>query len=115
MRTPMIERHEQALRALWSEVPSETKERWGDEYFNEKMARTVKNPFILSAEMPHKVVKVLRHAVMSTAPLIRYRPGWQSSLFFFPLSMLPAWIADYILIKSNASKVLPAGLLEQQD
>ncbi len=66
-------------------------------------------------ENPHKVVKVLRHAVMNTAPLIRYRPGWQSSLFFFPLSMLPAWIADYILIKSNNSKVDPAGLIEQQN
>ena len=115
MRTPMIEGHEQTRRALWSELPVETKERWGDEFFNENLKQTVKHPFILSAEMPHKVVKVLRHAVMSTAPRIRYRPGWQSSLFFFPLSMLPAWIADYVLIKLRNSQVLPAGLLEQQD
>jgi len=51
---------------------------------------------------------------MNTAPCIRYRPGWQSKLFFFPLSMLPAWMADYILIKTRGLDTLPAGIIKQQ-
>jgi hypothetical protein len=69
---------------------------------------------MLNAENPRKVVQALHHAVINSAPRIRYRPGWQSSLFFFPLSMLPSWIADFILIKTRAMDISPAGLLEQQ-
>ncbi|CAF3493699.1 unnamed protein product, partial [Rotaria sp. Silwood2] len=42
-----------------------------------------------------KVVRALQHAVINTVPHIRYRPGWQSSLIFFPLSNLPAWMIDW--------------------
>ena len=33
-------------------------------------------------ENPMKVVRNIEHAVMNTKPEIRYRPGWQSKLFF---------------------------------
>jgi NAD(P)-dependent dehydrogenase (short-subunit alcohol dehydrogenase family) len=115
MRTPIIEGHEQVLRSLWTEVDADTRRRWGDEYFQAILTKTTKNSFILSAEMPYKVVRSLRHAVMNSVPRIRYRPGWQSTLFFFPLSMLPAWIADYVMIKTSGITVLPAGLVDQQD
>jgi len=51
---------------------------------------------------------------MNSVPRIRYRPGWQSSLFFFPLSTLPAWIADFILVQTRGLDVQPAGLMEQR-
>jgi len=69
---------------------------------------------MINAENPTKVLKALRHAVMNTVPRIRYRPGWQSSLFFFPLAMLPAWVVDYFFVKVRRSLV-PAGLIKQQN
>ncbi|CAF1030538.1 unnamed protein product [Adineta ricciae] len=115
MRTPIIEGHEHQCRELWAAVDSETKSRWGDEFFNSFVESVPKNPFILNAENPTKVVKSLRHAVTNTVPRIRYRPGWQAKLLFFPLSMLPAWLADWCLKKSVKVSVSPASLLEQRD
>jgi NAD(P)-dependent dehydrogenase (short-subunit alcohol dehydrogenase family) len=115
MRTPYIEEHENALRDLWKGLDDDTRNRWGENFYNNFSAHALKNPFIVNAENPQKVVKVLRHAVMNSAPLIRYRPGWQSSLFFFPLSVLPSWLADIVLIKTRGLDIKPAGLLEQHD
>lgn len=113
MRTPIIEGHEHALRDLWDKLPTEVRERWGEEFLNHLAEHTAKNPFRINAENPAKVVKALRHAVMNSEPRIRYRPGWQSSLFFFPLSMLPAWIADYVVIHLRGLTVPPAGVIYQ--
>ena len=113
MRTPIIEGHEHALKELWSGLHRDTQERWGEDFLHLLSSRTAKNPFILNAENPHKVIKALQHAVMNSAPRIRYRPGWQSSLFFFPLSMLPAWLADYFMSHLRGINVPPAGILKQ--
>ncbi|UJR36666.1 hypothetical protein I4U23_029383 [Adineta vaga] len=114
MRTPIIEGLDHKHRELWSEADNETKSRWGDEFFESYTESFQKNPFILNAENPMKVVKSLRHAVTNSVPLIRYRPGWQAKFLFFPLSMLPAWIADLFLKKTRKVTILPAGILEQQ-
>lgn len=114
MRTPILEGHDRESREVWSKLDEDTKARWGEDFFHDFINYFDVNPFIVNAENPQKVVKALRHAVMNTAPLIHYRPGWQSSLFFFPVSMLPAWLADIILIKTRGENVLPAGLVKQQ-
>ncbi|CAF4940049.1 unnamed protein product, partial [Rotaria magnacalcarata] len=54
----------------------------------------INSPFIRYSEDPDKFIRVLEQAVISTIPHIRYRPGWQSSLFFYPLSILPCWLVD---------------------
>jgi hypothetical protein len=53
------------------------------------------------AEDPMKAVRALEHAVMNTAPHIRYRPDWQSSAFFFPLAIVSAWIDDWVVNQSD--------------
>lgn len=115
MRTPIIEGHEHAVRDVWSKLDEDTRKRWGEKYFHGYISQMTRNPLVMNAENPQKVVKVLCHAVMNSVPRIRYRPGWQSKLFFFPLSMLPAWFADYVLIQIKDSAIAPAGLLDQQD
>jgi NAD(P)-dependent dehydrogenase (short-subunit alcohol dehydrogenase family) len=114
MRTAIIEGHDHVLREIWGGLVDDTKTRWGEDFYNNLLVHTAKNPLILNAENPQKVVKALRHAVMNTVPRIRYRPGWQSSLFLFPLSMLPAWIADHVLATIKGLDIQPAGIIEQQ-
>jgi NAD(P)-dependent dehydrogenase (short-subunit alcohol dehydrogenase family) len=114
MRTPYIEGHELTFSDLWTQLDHDTRERWGENFFHSFSTSVLKNPLLLNAENPQKVVKALRHAVMNSAPQIRYRPGWQSSFFFFPLSILPAWMADFVLIKSRGLDASPTGLLKQK-
>jgi NAD(P)-dependent dehydrogenase (short-subunit alcohol dehydrogenase family) len=113
MRTPMIQGHNPFVRNLWNNLSTDVKDRWGEEFFNAEIKQVAANVFIRNAENPNKVVQALRHAVMNTAPRIRYRPGWQSSLFFFPLSMAPTWLVDLFMTKISGSGVLPAGIRKQ--
>jgi hypothetical protein len=113
MRTPIIEGHVETMRKMWSELSIDIKNRWGENYFHNLMNKRLNNLFIHFAENPIKVVFALQHAVMSTTPGIRYRPGWQSSLLFFPLSMIPAWITDLVLDKARGPNVTPAGVSKQ--
>jgi hypothetical protein len=109
----MTEGVEHIIRNIWLESPIEARERWGEEFFNNSLKLTLYSPFVRYAENPEKVVRVIEHAIMSTTPQIRYRPGWQSKLFFFPLSLLPVWLVDKML--SLASSVHPAGVKYQSN
>jgi NAD(P)-dependent dehydrogenase (short-subunit alcohol dehydrogenase family) len=114
LRTPIIQGHDRLLRELWKGLPFDVRERWGEEFLNDLIAKSVTNsPFINNAEDPMKVVRALQHAVMNTEPCIRYRPDWQGKLIFFPASMLPAWLTDLILLKLASPSILPAGVNNQ--
>jgi NAD(P)-dependent dehydrogenase (short-subunit alcohol dehydrogenase family) len=113
MRTPIIEGHIETMRNMWDKLPVDVKDRWGENYLKNLIRKRSNNIFIYLAENPIRVVRALQHAVANTVPHIRYRPGWQSSLLFFPLSMIPAWLTDFILDKGRGSNVTPAGVHQQ--
>jgi hypothetical protein len=72
------------------QLADDVRERWSEEYLKKQLERTKLNILLKYAENPIKVVRALQHAVISTAPRIRYRPGWPSKFVYFPLSMIPA-------------------------
>lgn len=113
MRTPIIEKHDQALLDSRTRLSDDVRQRWGDVFLQEQLKKTKTNILLKYAENPMKVVRALQHAVISTAPRIRYRPGWQSSLFFFPLSMIPTELADLFLAKTRGLSVVPLGVEKQ--
>ncbi|CAF0988860.1 unnamed protein product [Rotaria sordida] len=113
MRTPIIEGHIQTMRKMWDALSNDVKDRWGKEYFNNLINKRTNNIFIHFAENPVKVVQAIQHAVINTKPCIRYRPGWQSSLLFFPLSMIPTWITDLLMDTIRGQNVIPAGVHKQ--
>jgi NAD(P)-dependent dehydrogenase (short-subunit alcohol dehydrogenase family) len=113
MRTPIIEAPVPPFSEFWNSLSSDVQERWGEEFFKARHSKLGKNGILKYAEDPIKVVRALQHAVMDTAPHIRYRPGIQSSLIFFPISMLPAGIADYLLRKLIKSTHIPASVQKQ--
>jgi NAD(P)-dependent dehydrogenase (short-subunit alcohol dehydrogenase family) len=112
MKTSIIEGHDISLRALWDELTKDVKDRWGEEHLNHQIELS-SNFFVKHAENPRKVVNALKHAVMNTAPRIRYRPGWQSSIFMFTLSRCPAWFADFIFKMISIKAAIPAGVRNQ--
>jgi len=113
MRTPILRKHGQAGRQVRAQLSADVKERWGDEFFEYRFEKAKPNYLVKLAEDPIKVVRVLQHAVMSTAPCIRYRPGWQAKLVWFPLSIIPAWLADFYFEKMGGSPILPIGVNKQ--
>jgi NAD(P)-dependent dehydrogenase (short-subunit alcohol dehydrogenase family) len=111
MRTPIIEGIKKPFSEFWAALPSDVQERWGEKFLEERHKKA--QDTIKIAEDPIKVVRALQHAVMNTAPHIRYRPGWQSGIVMFPISMLPAWITDWLLINLDKSTILPASVAKQ--
>ncbi|CAF1306120.1 unnamed protein product [Adineta steineri] len=113
MRTAMTEGMEDSLKNIWHELSTDIQERWGEQFFNDSLKMIMTSPFIKYSECPSKVIRVLDHAITSTTPRIRYRPGLQSSYFFFPLSLLPAWLVDKLL--SQAFRTSPTGVKNQSN
>ena len=114
MRTAIVEGHDKSLQSLWSGLTDEVKNRWGQETLDQQVREVQKNIFMKAAEDPQRVVQVLKHAVMNTAPRIRYRPGWQSSYVMFPLSRGPAWLVDWLMIRPSLRGAPPAGVLKRR-
>jgi retinol dehydrogenase-16 len=113
MRTPIIEGHDQRMSKLWTDLPSDVQERWGEDFLKTQSKKLSDNFFYRQAEDPNKVVQALQHAVINSKPEIRYRPGWLAKLFFLPLSIVPAWLADLVLIGGMKSNLQPTGVGKQ--
>ncbi|CAF1345099.1 unnamed protein product [Rotaria sp. Silwood1] len=113
MRTPIIKGDGKSFADFWSQLSNDVQERWGENFLKTGFNTIKDSPFLKHAEDPTKVVQALQHAVMNTVPHIRYRPGWQSSLIFFPVSNLPAWIVDWLLSKLDQSTDVPASVNKQ--
>jgi NAD(P)-dependent dehydrogenase (short-subunit alcohol dehydrogenase family) len=111
MRTPIIDGMAEKMGALWIDhIDNKTKERWGETYFSEWLTQGTKMA-TQTADDPMKVVRAVCHAVTSSKPHLRYRPGWQSSLVCFPLSMAPAWLVDLFIGLGQRKMALPSGVL----
>jgi 11-cis-retinol dehydrogenase len=113
MKTPIIKKHLENVGAVKMQLTADARERWGDEFFTCYFNKMKDNILVKFTEDPIKVVRVLQHAVTSTAPRIRYRPGWQSKFVYFPLSIIPAWLADVYYVKTRTLPVQPASVSKQ--
>lgn len=113
MRTPIIGKHAQNMREVSMQLPIEVQERWGEEFFTAVHENSKKNILVKWAEDPIKVVRAIEHAIINTQPSIRYKPGWQSKFIWYPLSIIPAWLADFYFIKTRSTSVPPAGTKKQ--
>ncbi|UJR14373.1 hypothetical protein I4U23_001369 [Adineta vaga] len=112
MRTTISEGLEDRLRNIWLELSTDVRQRWGEEFFDVLLKFVIHSPFIKYRECASKVIRALNHAIISRQPQIRYRPGWQSSLVFFPLSILPDWLLDKLIALGFGER--PAGLSHQR-
>jgi 11-cis-retinol dehydrogenase len=107
LRTAMTDGYEENLRKLWNELSSDVQERWGLDFLNNLITQAINSPFIMHADDPYKVVQAIQHAVTSTNPHIRYRPGWQAKLIF-TLYWFPVFLIDKLLAK--ATSFIPLGV-----
>ncbi|CAF1406551.1 unnamed protein product [Adineta ricciae] len=114
LRTPIIQGHDRLLQDLWNKLEPKKRENWGEEFFNDLVDKSVRqNLCIKLAEDPMKVVRALQHAVMNSKPYIRYRPDLQGKFLFQPLSMLPSWLTDFLMMKMLSTPIQPVGVHNQ--
>lgn len=90
-----------SLEKVWDKLPEEIKEEYGHDYLdkvNELMLKTL-------AKLPDtdlmKVVGCMEHAISAVHPRTRYSPGWDAKFFWLPLSYMPTFIADHLLLKDT--------------
>lgn len=64
------------------------------------------NKFMLenASRQLHWVVDAYYHAITARWPRLRYRCGWDSILFWIPISFLPTELADWIFRKMTMDR-----------
>ncbi|XP_075055526.1 retinol dehydrogenase 16-like [Mixophyes fleayi] len=92
-----IETTLQSLHDIWSEVPQWNKDSYGQQYFQD-YCRFIH--YKLSRCNPHitQVTDCMEHALTAVHPWTRYSAGWITKLFYLPVSYLPTFMSDYLLI-----------------
>ncbi|XP_075055527.1 retinol dehydrogenase 7-like [Mixophyes fleayi] len=101
-QTPMtlsIDGHVNNLKRLWDNLPATVKESYGENYY-EQYVKAMTGLFRNASPKVHKVTDCMEHALTAVYPWTRYAPGWDSKLYYLPLSYLPTVISDYLLCRS---------------
>ncbi|KAM5180600.1 uncharacterized protein ACMZJ9_001096 [Mantella aurantiaca] len=94
------ERHMKDVQHLWQKLPENIKELFGEEYYQ----YCVKGLLSLIDKSNPKIYKVadcMEHALTAVHPWTRYSSGWDSKLYYLPMSYLPTAISDYLICRSS--------------
>ncbi|CAF1416777.1 unnamed protein product [Adineta steineri] len=97
MRTSFIDDIEKKIRNSWNHLSTGNQQRYGDYFLNNTILQSINSGIVISAENPDIVIQATQHAVSNTKPFIRYRPGWQSKMFFLVSQLFPSDIMDSFL------------------
>ncbi|KAM8977538.1 retinol dehydrogenase 7-like [Pelodytes ibericus] len=97
-QTPMVKagQHKADLKLLWESLPAETKECYGEQYYKQYL-NSLEQLVGTASPSLYKVTDCMEHALTAVYPWTRYSVGWDSKLYYLPLSYLPTVFTDYIL------------------
>ncbi|XP_032770072.1 short-chain dehydrogenase/reductase family 9C member 7 [Rattus rattus] len=84
------------MKKLWDRLPQETRDSYGEEYFQTYTDKLV-NLMRTAEPRISDVTNSMEHAIVSRSPRIRYNPGLDVKLLYIPLSKLPTPVTDFIL------------------
>ncbi|EDL24531.1 orphan short chain dehydrogenase/reductase [Mus musculus] len=76
---------ESRMKKLWDRLPQETRDSYGEEYFQTSEPRI------------SDVTNSMEHAIVSRSPRIRYNPGLDVKFLYLTLAKLPTPVTDFIL------------------
>ncbi|MEE6471629.1 hypothetical protein FKM82_009320 [Ascaphus truei] len=99
--TPMAvsEPHKQYLKRLWENLPAEVKKDYGELYY-QKWVQNLGDLLATGSSKLYRVTDCMEHALIAVYPWTRYSAGWDSKLFYIPVSYLPTILSDYVLCRS---------------
>ncbi|XP_053227973.1 retinol dehydrogenase 7-like [Podarcis raffonei] len=99
-KTPIASNALEHFQTVWSQVPSDIRDCYGQQYF-EQCRKSFQELIDGCSNKFHLVTDCIEHALTSCSPRTRYSPGWDAKLFYLPVSYLPTTIADYVLTHSG--------------
>uniref|UniRef100_A0A8C6S9S8 Dehydrogenase/reductase 9 n=1 Tax=Neogobius melanostomus TaxID=47308 RepID=A0A8C6S9S8_9GOBI len=90
-----------SVASIWEKLPQDVKDDYGPHYLDQVIKQVRVEVARMSDADLMKVVNCMEHAVSAVRPRLRYSPGWDAKLFWLPLSYMPSWISDYIMISQS--------------
>ncbi|XP_034059854.1 retinol dehydrogenase 5-like [Gymnodraco acuticeps] len=85
------------LRRLWTRLPQEVKDSYGETYLEDYVKAQEFSMGILCSPDISKVTRCMEHALTAQFPRTRYSTGWDAKLFWIPLSYLPSFVSDFVV------------------
>ncbi|XP_074515461.1 retinol dehydrogenase 1 [Sebastes fasciatus] len=85
------------LRRLWTRLPQDVKDSYGETYFDDYLKAQDLSMGLLCSSDISKVTWCMEHALTARFPRTRYGAGWDAKLFWIPLSYLPSFVSDFVI------------------
>ncbi|KAM4796033.1 17-beta-hydroxysteroid dehydrogenase type 6-like [Rhinophrynus dorsalis] len=86
----------ESIHAIWSRVPQHIQDSYGQQYFLDYCKIIQSKVSKCSPELT-QVTDCIEHALTAVHPWTRYSAGWNTKLFYLPVSYLPTILSDYLL------------------
>ncbi|XP_037136615.1 retinol dehydrogenase 7-like [Syngnathus acus] len=86
-------------KRLWDRLPQDVKDDYGENYVERALETIVAKCQLLTDSNLMKVIGCMEHAVAAVHPHTRYSPGWHAKFIWLPLSYMPAFITDTLILK----------------
>ncbi|KAM9305688.1 dehydrogenase/reductase SDR family member 9 [Gastrophryne carolinensis] len=94
--------------SIWRRLSNSIKKEYGDNFIERDAANKQKLNLIRNSDLS-VVVQCMEHAVISQHPRTRYSVGMDANYFWIPLSYMPTFIQDYVILK-NKVKIPTTGM-----
>ncbi|XP_019744102.1 retinol dehydrogenase 3-like [Hippocampus comes] len=86
-------------KRLWDRLPQDVKDDYGENYVERALQTIVAKCQLLTDDDLMKVIYCMEHAVTAVHPRTRYSPGWDAKFIWLPLSYMPSFVTDSLVLK----------------
>ncbi|XP_077128894.1 dehydrogenase/reductase SDR family member 9 [Ranitomeya variabilis] len=86
--------------AIWRKLPKTIQDEYGDNYVQIDAAMKQKLNYVRNSDLS-LVVWCMEHALTSLHPRTRYSVGTDATFLWMPLSYMPSFIQDYVIMKNK--------------
>ncbi|XP_051939082.1 retinol dehydrogenase 7-like isoform X2 [Hippocampus zosterae] len=86
-------------KRLWDRLPQDVKDDYGENYVERALQTLVAKCQLLTDDDLMKVIYCMEHAVTAVHPRTRYSPGWDAKFIWLPLSYMPSFVTDSLVLK----------------
>ncbi|XP_074550999.1 retinol dehydrogenase 7-like [Halichoeres trimaculatus] len=90
-----------SLRKLWDRLPQDVKDDYGPCFLETSLEKCEQRIKQLADEDLMKVVNCMEHGVSAVHPRARYSVGWDAKFLWLPLSYMPTWVLDRLILSGS--------------
>ncbi|XP_020645061.2 dehydrogenase/reductase SDR family member 9 isoform X1 [Pogona vitticeps] len=92
---------------IWNNLSPEIQRQYGENYLREDAIKKERLVKLCQNTELSLVVECMEHALMSKDPQTRYSAGLDAKMLWIPLSLMPSFVQDYVLMKNKVKLVDP--------